>query len=140
MNIRERIAPLTKQPAPLSMIRSTLLIYALFFTPLIAHSQGSSLNVPFSLGRGWTAFENNCSTCHGVQGSGSEKGPPLIHPYYVPSHHSDESILRAIMSGTRQHHWGFGDMPPVSGISEPEARQIILYIRWLQMEKGLISN
>lgn len=98
------------------------------------------LDVPFSLGRGWSGFEQDCAQCHGPQGGGTEQGPPLIHRYYVPSHHSDSAIVQAILYGTKQHHWNFGDMAPVEGISEAEAEQITAFVRWLQAEKGLLPD
>jgi len=98
------------------------------------------LDVPFSLGRGWSTYESKCTECHGAEGDGTDKGPPLIHQYYVPSHHSDASIMRAILSGAKQHHWNFGDMPPVAGVSEAEAQQTTAFVRWLQAEKGLLTK
>jgi mono/diheme cytochrome c family protein len=29
--------------------------------------------------RGKAAFDANCAACHGANGSGSDKGPPLVH-------------------------------------------------------------
>jgi mono/diheme cytochrome c family protein len=94
-------------------------------------------NMPFRYGLGHTQFQDHCSECHGQSMEGAEKGPPLMHVYYVPSHHGDAAIIRAIQRGTKQHHWKFGDMKPVAGIAENEARAIVEYIRWYQREKGL---
>jgi len=98
------------------------------------------LDVPFSLGRGWSAYESRCVECHGVEGGGTDRGPPLVHQYYVPSHHSDEAIIRAILYGSQQHHWNFGDMPPVDGVTESEAEQVTAFVRWLQAKKGLLPK
>ncbi|KAA3620609.1 MAG: cytochrome c [Proteobacteria bacterium] len=103
-------------------------------------SASEHLDVPFSLGRGWSTFESKCVECHGAEGGGTEKGPPLIHEYYVPSHHSDAAIERAILHGAKQHHWSFGDMPAIGGISEVEAQQVVAFVRWLQTKKGLLSK
>ena len=78
---------------------------------------------------GQKAFDANCATCHGTGALGTESGPPLVHGYYVPWHHDDHSIRRAVRNGVPQHHWFFGDMPPIVGVSDEELEQIILYIR-----------
>jgi len=94
-------------------------------------------DVPFSLGLGQSLYQDNCSSCHGVWGDGSDKGPALMHKLYIPSHHGDEAFYRAAMKGVQAHHWPFGDMPPVPGISKRAMDRIIPYVRWLQREKGV---
>jgi len=93
--------------------------------------------VPFSLSLGFDGYRNNCASCHGDWGKGTEQGPPLMHGYYVPGHHGDAAFFRAIESGSPQHHWNFGDMPPVAGVSRDEAKQVVRFIRWLQAENGI---
>ncbi len=94
--------------------------------------------VPFQYGLGLQKFRENCSGCHGDWAQGTEEnGPPLIHPYYEPSHHNDDAFHRAVQSGTKAHHWKFGDMPPVEGINRKEAGQIIQFLRWWQRENGI---
>ncbi|MFT5657174.1 MAG: hypothetical protein ACI9KN_000446 [Gammaproteobacteria bacterium] len=39
--------------------------------------------------------------------------------------------------GVRAHHWDFGDMPPVVGITLKNMDSIIAYIRFYQREKKL---
>lgn len=94
-------------------------------------------NMPFRYGLGHGQFQDHCAECHGGSLEGTDKGPPLMHGYYVPSHHGDQSISRAIRQGTKQHHWDFGDMKPVAGIAANEERAIIEFIRWFQKDKGL---
>ena len=63
-------------------------------------------------------FEAKCAVCHGVNAAGQDGvAPPLVHIIYEPSHHGDESFQRAVAMGVRGHHWPFGDMPPVGGVS-----------------------
>ncbi|MFC1681698.1 c-type cytochrome [Pseudomonadota bacterium] len=93
--------------------------------------------MPFRYGLGHEQFQEHCAACHGRSFEGTDKGPSLMHPYYIPSHHGDAAFFRAIRRGTKQHHWGFGDMAPVPGIAENEARAIVEYIRWYQRESGL---
>ena len=93
--------------------------------------------VPFSYGLGQQRYSELCAGCHGEWLRGTEQGPPLLHGYYKPSHHSDRAFYAAIARGTRQHHWNFGDMPPVAGATAEDAQQIVPFIRWLQREEGL---
>lgn len=87
---------------------------------------------------GKTGFEAKCAACHGVNAVGqADVAPPLVHKIYEPSHHADEAFQRAVSLGVRQHHWPFGDMPPVEGINRAEAAMIIAYIRELQRANGI---
>lgn len=87
--------------------------------------------------QGRELFIANCARCHGNDAGGTGQGPPLIHRIYEPSHHSDFSFYRAIHRGTRQHHWGFGDMPPVEGVSAKQAGHIVAYLRQAQRRAGI---
>jgi mono/diheme cytochrome c family protein len=87
--------------------------------------------------RGKSAFDTNCAACHGANGSGSDKGPPLVHDTYNPGHHPDAAFLSAAKRGVRQHHWRFGNMPPQSQVSDEELAAIIRYVRELQEANGI---
>jgi len=95
-------------------------------------------NVPFVYSLGVQKFQQFCGGCHGKWGEGTKVGPPLMHQFYVPSHHSDETFYRAALQGVKAHHWQFGDMPAISGISSKDVDAIVPFIRWLQREKGII--
>lgn len=84
-------------------------------------------------------FANNCASCHGADLQGTTVGPPLLHEYYVPSHHSDESFMRAIRQGVQAHHWDFGPMAPIPAVNEDEANAIISYVREQQREAGILD-
>lgn len=86
---------------------------------------------------GERAFSKNCSACHGLNASGSDSGPPLVHQIYNPGHHADEAFHRAVRQGTPQHHWRFGNMPPQMHVSAKQVSQIIAYIRELQEANGI---
>ena len=85
-------------------------------------------------------FKANCSLCHGVNAAGTRQGPTLINDIYKPGHHSDFSFRNAVRQGVQQHHWSFGDMPPVPGVSPDEAEQIICYVRELQHANGIFEG
>jgi mono/diheme cytochrome c family protein len=86
---------------------------------------------------GRQAFEARCAACHGAFGAGTDKGPPLTHKIYQPSHHPDQAFELAAKYGTRAHHWKFGDMPPVAGITAVEIPLIIDFIRAVQRANGI---
>ena len=87
---------------------------------------------------GQKTYETNCASCHGRNAAGQNGvAPPLVHIIYEPSHHGDESFQRAVAYGVRAHHWRFGDMPPVEGLSRENVIQIITYIRELQRANGI---
>jgi len=93
--------------------------------------------VPFLFVKGAKLYNQNCSICHGGALQGTKQGPPLLHPFYKASHHGNSAFYRAALKGVRAHHWEFGDMPPVKGMTVTKMESIIPYIRWFQKENGL---
>lgn len=88
-----------------------------------------------SVGR--KAFDENCSQCHGENGSGSAEGPPLVHSIYNPGHHADGAFFLAAKIGVRQHHWKFGNMPSLPNVKETDVKSILSYVRELQRANGI---
>jgi cytochrome c len=87
---------------------------------------------------GQMAFATKCAACHGTNAVGQDGvAPPLIHKIYEPSHHGDEAFQRAAAIGVRTHHWPFGDMPPVEGLTRGDVIMIVAYIRELQRANGI---
>ncbi len=87
---------------------------------------------------GQRIFDVSCASCHGVNAVGVDgAGPPLIHKIYEPSHHADEAFQRAVSQGVRSHHWQFGDMPPVEGLTRGDVAMVIAYIREIQRANGI---
>ena len=82
-------------------------------------------------------FAANCAVCHGENATGTEQGPPLLHKIYEPGHHPDASFQRAVKNGVMSHHWPFGHMPPVTGLSRKDVAKIIAYVRELQRANGI---
>jgi mono/diheme cytochrome c family protein len=97
----------------------------------------SSRSVPAGSESGKALFASKCAGCHGPDALGSRKGPPLVHRIYEPSHHADASFYRAVRQGVKSHHWSFGDMPPVPGVTDEQVGDIIRYVRKLQMATGI---
>ena len=109
---------------------------------IIDNSAIVSIELPDELSKvaqiGKIAFQSNCLACHGENAVG-QKGvaPPLIHKIYEPSHHGDESFQRAISVGVRAHHWKFGNMPAIEGLTRGDVKAIIAYVRELQEANGI---
>lgn len=120
---------------------TTILALAVLLSAPTLHAQNTETappdGMPFKYGRGFELFQNNCAECHGGNLKGTDQGPPLLHGYYKPSHHSDVAFFRAIESGSPQHHWNFGDMKPVPGVDKKQAQAIVDFVRWYQQDTGL---
>ena len=87
---------------------------------------------------GQLGYEAKCAACHGANAAGQDGvAPPLVHIIYEPSHHGDEAFQRAVELGVRGHHWPFGDMPPIEGVTRGDVTMIIAYIRELQRANGI---
>ncbi len=93
--------------------------------------------VPAEFQEGDAKFHANCARCHGPRGSGTDKGPPLVHKIYEPNHHGDQAFQLAAANGVRAHHWNFGNMPKIEGVTPEDVRQITQYVRWLQRQAGI---
>lgn len=109
-----------------------------------ASTDGALVNVvmPVSLSPnaeiGKRAFEAKCAACHGTDAVGQDGvAPPLVHIIYEPNHHGDESFQRAASVGVKSHHWRFGNMPPVDGLTRGDVSMIVTYIRELQRANGI---
>ncbi|MEJ2319048.1 MAG: cytochrome c [Gemmatimonadales bacterium] len=110
---------------------------AVGMTPEAMVALSADASLPDSLLAGRAVFETYCRECHGQAATGTQKGPPLVHRVYHPGHHADPAFYLAPLTGVRAHHWGFGDMPPVEGITRDEVGTIVAYVRWLQRKAGI---
>lgn len=86
---------------------------------------------------GKAVFEGTCAACHGVEGIGTDAGPPLVHPYYRPGHHADGAFVLAVRNGVQPHHWNFGPMPPQQGLSDQDISDVTAYVRQIQEAAGI---
>ena len=82
-------------------------------------------------------FDRHCGGCHGPNARGTDKGPPLAHRVYEPSHHSDQAFYLAVRNGVAAHHWRFGNMPPQPQVGDTDVAAIVAYVRWVQREAGV---
>lgn len=103
---------------------------------LVSVTLPEQLSANASLGK--RAFEAKCATCHGVNAAGQNGvAPPLVHKIYEPGHHGDGAFLSAAKNGVQSHHWTFGNMPAVKGVTDGDVKYIAIYIRELQRANGI---
>lgn len=104
---------------------------------LVAVTLPTSLSAEAQMGQ--RAFEAKCATCHGSNAAGQDGvAPPLIHKIYEPSHHGDMAFILAAERGVTAHHWPFGDMPRIEGVTRADVMQITRYIREIQEANGIL--
>lgn len=103
-------------------------------------SQGEDADIPVQdpdlVAAGEELYAANCAECHGADLRGTDRGPSHLSEVYVPSHHSDGSFQVAVIAGSPQHHWNFGPMPPVEGLSEADVEAIVAFVRETQRTEG----
>ena len=90
--------------------------------------------------QGEIAFNARCAICHGANAVGTAAGPPLVHRIYEPGHHQDFAFHNAVRNGVTAHHWQFGNMPPLPGVSDSDIEAIICYVRELQLAAGIYQG
>lgn len=123
---------------------NTLAATAAFLLLSMGAAQAQSMKIPTpsdglmpNPARGKGLFAANCASCHGADLKGSDKGPPMLHKVYEPSHHSDAAFQLAAARGVRAHHWQFGDMAPVPAVKPDDVAHITAFIRAEQRKVGI---
>ncbi len=91
---------------------------------------------PGPSGDGAAIYASSCASCHGTDLRGTDRGPSHLSIVYEPGHHGDDSFRAAIRNGAPQHHWDFGPMPPVDGLTVEDEDAVIAYIRTVQAREG----
>ena len=81
-------------------------------------------------------YQANCAECHGSDLRGTDKGPSHLSNVYVPGHHGDQAFVVAARVGVRAHHWDFGNMEPIEGLSDDDLTAIIAFVRENQRIEG----
>lgn len=85
---------------------------------------------------GEALYRVSCAACHGSDLRGTAVGPSHLSVIYNPGHHGDGAFAVAAIAGVKAHHWRFGDMAPVAGITEEDLVRIIAFIREAQRTEG----
>jgi mono/diheme cytochrome c family protein len=81
-------------------------------------------------------YQASCAQCHGTDLRGTSLGPSHLSIVYEPNHHGDAAFVLAARAGVRQHHWLFGNMPPIPGLSDDDLDAIVAYVRDQQSIHG----
>ena len=89
-----------------------------------------------SVDRGAEVYAESCASCHGADLRSTDKGPSPLSIVYEPNHHTDDSFRNAIANGAPQHHWPFGDMEPIEGLSDDDVEAVIAFVRAEQQRQG----
>jgi len=90
---------------------------------------GIPVQDPDVVASGEPLYQASCAECHGADLRGTDLGPSHLSIVYQPGHHGDVAFVLAARNGVRQHHWPFGDMAPVLGLSDDDLDAIVAYVR-----------
>jgi mono/diheme cytochrome c family protein len=85
---------------------------------------------------GETLYASFCASCHGTDLRGTNRGPSHLSQVYEPDHHADAAFLLAVRLGVTAHHWSFGPMPPIEGLSDDDVAAIAAFVRAVQDREG----
>ena len=94
---------------------------------------------PQLVAAGEVLYKSSCAACHGSDLLGTAVGPPHLSVIYNPEHHGDGAFAMAVINGVRSHHYGFGDMPAISTVTEEDFIRILAYIREMQRTEGFVA-
>jgi mono/diheme cytochrome c family protein len=81
-------------------------------------------------------YRASCAACHGADLRGTSNGPSHLSIVYEPNHHGDAAFQLAVQRGAPAHHWEFGNMPPIEGLSDNDVQAIIAFVRETQRAEG----
>ncbi len=95
---------------------------------------------PVIVAAGQELFAASCAVCHGTDLRGSSTGPSFLLPTYAPNHHADEAFQSAVARGVPPHHWSFGPMAPIEGLSRDDVSKIVAYVRSVQESAGIFID
>ncbi len=124
---------------PRLLRRATALTLALLAacSQTTSESAQTTVDAPAEvLEAGERLYASSCSKCHGIDLRGSETGPSFLSIVYEPDHHGDVAFVLAARNGVRAHHWNFGPMLPVEGLSDEDIEAIVAYVRVVQEREG----
>lgn len=114
---------------------------------LVSACSGGTTSVPDgaviadgSPSAGAAVYASKCASCHGGDLGGTSQGPSHLSIVYEPSHHPDGAFATAVRNGAQQHHWEFGPMPPVGGMSDEDIADVIAFVRSEQERQGFIGG
>lgn len=142
---RKRSAPQREPGSARSVAIATTIVTVLVVGSLVMLKAAEPKPVPVQrdpavLAAGEQLFSGTCAACHGTDLRGTDNGPSFLLPTYAPNHHGDEAFQQAVAVGVPPHHWGFGPMPPQSGLTRDEVAMIVAYVRTAQEAAGVFFD
>jgi mono/diheme cytochrome c family protein len=86
-----------------------------------------------AVARGREVFHGsaNCSACHGVEGAGTDEGPPLTGALWLHGPGTYEWLAEQIRLGIPAHHTLSGHAMPMRGwsmMSDDDVRAVAAYV------------
>ena len=123
-----RLAPLFLSLLPLSL---PLLLTAQV-APLPVHPRPPEVT-DSAVQRGHDLFHGsaNCVACHGMQGAGTDSGPPLAQGIWLHGPDSYQGIVARIVHGVPKEFSTRGTTMPMRGwitLSDAEVRDVAAYV------------
>ena len=91
---------------------------------------------PSLVAAGEPLYSAECAECHGSDLRGTSQGPSHLSIIYAPGRHVDFAFQRAIQFGSPQHHWSYGPMKSVEGLSDDDIAAITAFVRENQRVQG----
>lgn len=83
--------------------------------------------------QGAQRFMEYCAGCHGADGRGGDKAPPLVSASN-PTNPSDSELFRIVHDGTKS------GMPPFAQIGDANIKAVLLFLRRLQDNAATSSS
>ena len=109
-------------------------------SPRASNISADQFNIPAQdptlVAEGDVLYQASCAACHGSDLRGTDIGPSHLSVVYQPGHHSDAAFILAARNGVRSHHWQFGNMAPVEGLSDADLESIVAFVRESQRTSG----
>lgn len=109
-------------------------------SPRASNISADQFNIPAQdptlVAEGDVLYQASCAACHGSDLRGTDIGPSHLSVVYQPGHHSDAAFILAARNGVRSHHWQFGNMAPVEGLSDTDLERIVAFVRESQRTSG----
>ena len=115
---------------------TTGLVLAACGTSIPNQESGETIPDADTIAAGSDLYRANCAACHGTDLRGTTNGPSHLSIVYEPNHHGDAAFKLAVQRGAPSHHWDFGNMPPIEGLSADEVESIIAFVRETQRNEG----
>ncbi len=138
------VPPPKKRRNPWPLIIASAAVASALIAIAVAAEPDAGSNIgtrdPAIVAEGATTFAATCAVCHGADLRGTATGPPLLHQYYAPNHHSDEAFQRAVAFGVVAHHWNFGDMAPLPHLNREEVAKVVAFVRTEQEAAGIFLD